>query len=128
MLVLYLGFTFALMFILGDINERFDTPINSGLTLFAAILGDFEFESFAQQEGGNVYLFYFGYGVMLLYLIIGSLVLLNLLIALMATTYERIDQNATSAIIFARFNLALDLDEDASFMPVQIYILHFNIY
>ena len=73
MLILYLGFTFALMFILGDVNSEFDTPVNSGLTLFAAILGDFEFDSFLEEDGANVYLVYFGYAVMLLYLIIGSL-------------------------------------------------------
>ena len=38
---------------------------------------------------------------------------------MMATTYEQIDANATSAIIFARFELALNLDADASFMPVK---------
>ena len=107
MFVLYLGFTFALSYILSSVNEEFDNALDSGLTLFRAILGDFDFSNFAQDEDANVYLVYFGYGVMLLYLIIGSLVLLNLLIALMATTYEKIDENATSAIIFARFNLAL---------------------
>eukprot|EP01083_Nonionella_stella_P161426 528743_1 len=121
MMILFLGFSFALMFILGDIHSSFDTPFNAALTLFTSILGDFDFESF--HDATNIYLLYFGYGVMILYLIIGSLVLLNLLIAMMATTYEQIDANATATIIFARFELALCLDRDASFMPPPLNVV-----
>ena len=84
MVILFLGFTFALMFIMGQIHPDFDTPVNSGLTLFRAILGDFDFTAFADESDQNQYLVYFGYGVMILYLVIGSLVLLNLLVAMMA--------------------------------------------
>ena len=80
MLILYFGFSFALMFIMGSVHPDFDTPIKSGLTLFTAILSEFDFGAFAEEEGANIYLIYFGYGIMLLYLIIGSLVLLNLLV------------------------------------------------
>eukprot|EP01083_Nonionella_stella_P122850 369792_1 len=125
MFILFLGFAFALMFILGDVHPDFDTPLNSALTLFIAIVAEFDFGAFSEEtdDDTNSSLVYFGYGVMILYLIIGSLVLLNLLVAMMATTYEHIDQNATSEIIFARFQLALSLDDDPSFMPPPLNLL-----
>eukprot|EP01084_Bolivina_argentea_P067703 123248_1 len=123
MLILFLGFSFALMFIMGGVHENFDTPLNSALTLFTAILSEFDFGAFTDEEGSNTTLVYFGYAVMMFYLIIGSLILLNLLIAMMATTYAHIEENSTSAIIFARFELALNLDSDASFMPPPLNVL-----
>eukprot|EP01083_Nonionella_stella_P213062 768781_1 len=124
MFILFLGFAFALMFILGDVHPDFDTPLNSALTLFIAIVAEFDFGAFKEAtDEYNEFLVYFGYGVMILYLIIGSLVLLNLLVAMMATTYESIDENATSAIIFARFQLALSLDDDPSFMPPPLNLV-----
>mgnify|MGYP000653753426 CR=1 FL=1 len=79
MLILFLGFTFSLMTILGDVNEGFESPGKSALTLFSAVLGDFDFGEFEMNE-----ISYFGYAVMIIYLILGSLVLLNLLVAMMA--------------------------------------------
>ena len=92
MLILFLGFTMCLMFIMGSIHEDFDGgPIEAGLTLFRAALGDFDFGGFndALEDGKvNKALVWFGVIVMLIYLIIGSLVFLNLLIAMMAVKYS----------------------------------------
>ena len=78
MLILYLGFSFALVFIMSPIHPDFDNPIESGLTLFRAILGDFSFGVFVSENEANDALIYFGYTIMLLYLVIGSVILLNL--------------------------------------------------
>eukprot|EP01084_Bolivina_argentea_P072783 132131_1 len=109
MIILFLAFAMCLMFILGDVLSEFQTPGIASVTLFRALLGDFEFDNLADlQHDGNVSagILYFGYGIMLLYLVIGSLVLLNLLIAMMAKTFDTIEEDTTSAIIFARYQLA----------------------
>ena len=46
MLILFLGFTMCLMFIMGSVHDGFSDPFESGMTLFRAILGDFDFEGF----------------------------------------------------------------------------------
>ena len=87
MFIIFLGFTFGIMFIMGEIHTDFTSPIDSGITLFRAILGDFDFTLFAERSNDdqvNDALILFGYLIMFLYLIIASLVLLNLLIAMMA--------------------------------------------
>ena len=45
-----------------------------------------------------------------------------------ATTYERVNENATAAIIFARFELAINTDRAASFMPVKPYLSDYTEY
>ena len=85
--ILFLGFLFALTYIMGDVHQDFDTPLNSSLTLFRAILGDFDFGAFEDVSDSNVYLVYFGYLTMIIYLIVGSLILMNLLIAMMAVKF-----------------------------------------
>ena len=95
---------------------------------------------------------WFGMIVMLIYLILGALVFLNLLIAMMAVkyiyilflfilrnikyssficmqkTFDSVQEDTTSAIIFARFKLALDFDYTGSFMYVVCYILFYFVY
>merc|ERR1719334_200700 len=107
MIVLFLAFALALMFILGpELPDLFGTPTTAALTLFRAVLGDFEFENFEEVSGKvSTGLEYFGYGIMLMYLVLGSLVLLNLLIAMMAKTFDTIEDDTTAAIIFGRFKL-----------------------
>eukprot|EP01083_Nonionella_stella_P180070 641139_1 len=121
MIILFLGFAMALMFILGDALEEFANPGLSSITLFRALLGDFEFENLQEAEVSDT-IKYFGFGVMLLYLVIGSLILLNLLIAMMAKTFDTIGEDTTAAIIFARFELAIDRDQKASQMPPPLNV------
>ena len=83
MIILFLAFSQCLMFILGDVLDEFADPGSAAVTLFRALLGDFEFDNLTEADVSKGILF-FAYGVMLLYLVIGSLVLLNLLIAMMA--------------------------------------------
>merc|ERR1712113_1180198 len=100
MLVLFLAFAMCLMFILGDVLDEFASPAIACITLFRALLGDFDFDNLA---GANVStgILYFGYGIVIFYLVIGSLVLLNLLIAMMAKTFDAIEEDTTAAIIYS---------------------------
>eukprot|EP01083_Nonionella_stella_P100231 282394_1 len=106
----------SLMFIFGDILESFANPGVSTITLFRALIGDFEFENLQNAEVPHT-IKYFGFGVMLIYLVIGSLVVMNLFIAMMAKTFDTIEEDATAAVIFARFRMVIDRDQKASQMP-----------
>eukprot|EP01083_Nonionella_stella_P100230 282393_1 len=125
MLVLFLGFSMCLMFVLQDVHDSFESPFSSILTLLRAILGDFDFTAFANEEDVNNSLLYYGIAVMLIYLVIGSLVFLNLLIAMMAKTFDSIQDDTTSAIVFSRFQLAMVYDNNATFMPAPLNIVAF---
>lgn len=91
MLVIFMGFTFALTFIMARIHGDFASISKTAIALFRAMLGDFDFDAFQYQtdEGTeiNEWLILFGYFAMCLYLVISSIVLLNLLIAMMAKTF-----------------------------------------
>ena len=121
MLILFLAFAMCLMFILGDVLSDFESPAIACITLFRALLGDFDFDNLADANVSEGIL-YFGYGIVIFYLVIGSLVLLNLLIAMMAKTFDTIEEDTTAAIIFSRFQLALDRDTSACFMPPPLNV------
>ena len=79
MLILYLAFTMCLAFIMKDVHEEFSTLYHTLEVLFRAVLGDFDFEAFDTDDGdANMSLVIFGRLIMLVYLILGSLVFLNL--------------------------------------------------
>ena len=121
MVVLFIAFAMALVFILGDVMEGFSGPVIAMITLFRALLGDFDFDNLAEANVSSGIL-YFGYGIVIFYLIIGSLILLNLLIAMMAKTFDAIEEDTTAAIIYSRFELALDRDTTASYMPPPLNV------
>eukprot|EP01083_Nonionella_stella_P230215 814042_1 len=123
MLVLFLGFSMCLMYVLKDVHSDFESPFTSTLTLLRALLGDFDFGAFANAEDVNDSLLYYGIAVMLIYLVIGSLVFLNLLIAMMAKTFDSIQDDTTSAIVFSRFQLAMIYDNNPAFMPPPLNVL-----
>eukprot|EP01083_Nonionella_stella_P230213 814037_1 len=125
MLVLFLGFAMCLMYVLQGVHDDFASPFTSVLTLLRAILGDFDFGAFAGADDVNDSLLYYGIGVMLIYLVIGSLVFLNLLIAMMAKTFDTIQDDTTSAIVFSRFQLAMMKDNSATFMPAPLNVIAF---
>eukprot|EP01083_Nonionella_stella_P178794 632759_1 len=128
MFVVFMGFSMCLMYVLKDVHEDFDSTFTSILTLLRAILGDFEFGAFVSEEHVNDSLLYFGIGVMLVYLVIGSLVFLNLLIAMMAKTFDTIQDDTTSAIVFSRFELAMIYDNNATFMPAPLNVISYAFF
>ena len=114
MVIIFLGFVFAVYFV-ADSHSGFNSPAESAVTLLTGIISDFDFDGFGDDN--DTVLFYFGYFVVVLYLFLASIVLLNLLIAMMATTYQRIDNDTTKTIVFERFELALRLETDCGFIP-----------
>eukprot|EP01083_Nonionella_stella_P151295 483244_1 len=128
MLVLFLGFSMCLMYVLKDVHSDFESPFTSTLTLLRALLGDFDFGAFANAEDVNDSLLYYGIAVMLIYLVIGSLVFLNLLIAMMAKTFDTIQDDTTSAIVFSRFELAMIYDNNATFMPAPLNVISYAFF
>jgi len=131
MLILFVAFAMCLMFTLGDVlPDQFGNPASAAISLFLGLLGEVDFDSL--EEAGEVIspgIFYFAYAVQLLYLVIGSLVLLNLLIAMMAKTFDTIEEDTISAIIFARYQLALDRDTSPCFMlpPLNVPAMAFMV-
>eukprot|EP00485_Elphidium_margaritaceum_P015088 CAMPEP_0202731060 /NCGR_PEP_ID=MMETSP1385-20130828/186951_1 /ASSEMBLY_ACC=CAM_ASM_000861 /TAXON_ID=933848 /ORGANISM="Elphidium margaritaceum" /LENGTH=2462 /DNA_ID=CAMNT_0049397343 /DNA_START=90 /DNA_END=7479 /DNA_ORIENTATION=- len=122
MLILFVAFAMCLMFTLGDVlPEQFGSPTSAAATLFLALLGEFDFDYLGTADISNG-IFYFAYGVQLLWLVIGSLVLLNLLIAMMAKTFDTVEEDATWAIIYSRYQLALDRDTLPCFMPPPLNV------
>eukprot|EP01084_Bolivina_argentea_P293902 505593_1 len=127
--ILFFAFTMCLMFIMGDVYPEFHNPITAGITLFRALLGDLDFEATIKEddETTNEALIYWGFFLMLLYLVIGSLVLLNLLVAIMAKTFDTIEETTRQSITFAKFKLAMNKDRTASFMPPPYNVIAFAL-
>lgn len=99
LIILFAGFTFALSFLMGDIHEDFATPDQAALTLFMAALGEFDFDGFDEAMGtpsplsdgmattgskAEDILIIAAHVFIIVYLVVASLVLLNILIAMMA--------------------------------------------
>ena len=112
--VIFIGFVFAVDFV-AESHEGFNGPLESMVTLLTGIISDFDFDGF--QDEDDVVLYYFGYAVVVLYLFLATIILLNLLIAMMASTYQRIDNDITTTIVFERFKLTERLETDCGFMP-----------
>ena len=87
------------------------------------MLADFEWGDLETVVGINYFYALFAYLVILAYMVIGAIVLLNLLIAMMAKTFDSIDAETKQQITFARFRLAIELDEESSFMLGYFFIL-----
>eukprot|EP01084_Bolivina_argentea_P123568 218973_1 len=127
--VLFFAFTMCLMYTMGDIYDAFDSPLNAGITLFRALLGDFDFDGFKDDDHTtDEALLFFGLLMMLIYLIIGSIVLLNLLIAIMAKTFDTIEETTRQSITFSKFKLAINRDSTASFMPPPYNVIAFGLF
>merc|ERR1712228_181650 len=114
--IMMIGFIVCLVFVLGDVSESFSQFPQAFLTLFRASQGDFDWENYEETQANPAFLL-FGYIVISIYMIIAAIVLLNLLIAMMAKTFDSINETTISQIIFARFELALELNRASAFMP-----------
>ncbi|CAM9561668.1 unnamed protein product, partial [Scytosiphon promiscuus] len=120
MLIITLGFALAFYAMFGSAAAHlpegggiaeYDTYYSSILTLFASMLGNFDFETFdgaPMAEAGMVLLAFF--------LCVMNVTLLNLLIAILATAHARVEGNAdkeavlSEAIIITQYRRAMRLD------------------
>ncbi|CAM9341169.1 unnamed protein product, partial [Choristocarpus tenellus] len=82
--------------------EGFSTYTNTVLTMFRAMLGDFSFEDFSEAEYGDV-----GKVLLVVYLTIMSIMLLNLLIAVLSTVHSEVNTNADKEFNVSRAHLIL---------------------
>ena len=62
----------------------------AGLALFRGIFGDFDYEFHDNDGNANTNLIWAAYLFVIIYLIVASLILLNILIAMMAVKYHKI--------------------------------------
>ncbi|CAN0446656.1 unnamed protein product, partial [Ascophyllum nodosum] len=128
LLVVILGFAMALFSLLRDADN---STFNFGdilLLLFKTLLGDVEaFEEF-NDTPGNRYSFA-GNLLLVLYLVVMTIMLLNLLIAVLSTAYAKVEMNADKELEVAKVRIveyyrqivALDIIP-APFNLVQIFV------
>eukprot|EP01083_Nonionella_stella_P098541 277150_1 len=119
-LIILIGFIVCLVYVLGDVDDlkdSFGSFHKAFLTLFRASQGDFDWDQFADTTDVNPAFLLFAYVIISIYMIIAAIVLLNLLIAMMAKTFDSINEETISQIIFARFELAVELNRESAFMP-----------
>ena len=102
------------VFVLGDVLPDFADFPSAFITLFRASQGDFNWDSFEDAEGLNPAFLLFAYIVVSVFMIIAAIVLLNLLIAMMAKTFDNIESSTISQIIFARFQMSLELSRESA--------------
>lgn len=99
--------------------EAFGTLRSALLTMFQAMLGEFDFElfnaSYDNEDGedcGSVPYSEFGIVLLVIYLVIMAVMLLNLLIAVLSTAHSKVYQNASKEFQLARAKLILQSEED----------------
>jgi hypothetical protein len=131
-IVLY-GFCVALYSIFRDM-ESFRSPSQTFLTLFSAAFGNYDnsFETLAEQPFKTL-----GLIVMLLYIVLSAVLLLNLIIARMAATHQRIDEQSFQQWLFTKTqvtfaNLLIEethplcmLPPPLNFVPAVCFPFHF---
>ena len=126
--IVILGFWFGLWYICGFVkllhpNEEFDDFICNESSIFA--VGWYVFQLFVgvgdpQNVSANVVTVIFT----IIILIVGTITLLNLMIALMSTKYERINENAKEEIILNKTITTLELgNQRQRLMPPPLNIL-----
>eukprot|EP01083_Nonionella_stella_P291162 990764_1 len=123
MFCVFIGFMIALMFLNKDLHGDFEDAGASILTLFMALLGEFDFEGFVEPTPETDILLGIAHIFVIFYLIVASLVLLNILIAMMAKTFDTTYDDATSTIIFSKFELALELNRSTNFIPPPLNVV-----
>eukprot|EP01083_Nonionella_stella_P147299 464488_1 len=88
-----------------------------------ALLGEFDFEGFVEPTDETRILLGVAHIFVIFYLIVASLVLLNILIAMMVKTFDSIHDDATSTIIFSKFQLALELNTSTNVIPPPLNVI-----
>lgn len=92
---------------------------DSLLTIFAAMLGEFDFTVFYERydngagvDCGGVMHVEAGVTLMVIYLVIMAVMLLNLLIAVLSTAHSEVQQNASKEFQLARAKIIIQSGED----------------
>lgn len=102
---------FALGFIVlfhvedGVIHEEFSSLIRACLTLFAYLLGAFDLDEFVDTKYPNV-----AFGIFVVYEITMTIVLLNLLIAIMGDSFDRIKERESTTFLMSKAAIIEDME------------------
>lgn len=87
------------------VQASYGTLHSSMLTMFRAILGDFDFDVIRDAEdscGRPAWANEISNLLLVIYLVIMTVLLLNLLIAILSTVHSKMDENATKAFYLVR--------------------------
>lgn len=106
---LLIGFAFGFIVLFqreeGDIGQDFSSLYRACLTLFAYLLGAFELEQFDDTRYPQV-----AFGLFVAYELVMTIVLLNLLIAIMGDSYDRIKERESTTFLIAKAAIIEDME------------------
>lgn len=111
MISIFLLFGFGIGFIIlfqheeGDIGNDFKSLTRACLTLFAYLLGAFDLDQFDDTRYPSV-----AYGLFIVFEIVMTVVLLNLLIAIMGDSYDRIKERESTTFLIAKAAVIEDME------------------
>eukprot|EP00475_Leptophrys_vorax_P008639 TRINITY_DN15599_c0_g2_i1.p1 TRINITY_DN15599_c0_g2~~TRINITY_DN15599_c0_g2_i1.p1 ORF type:complete len:491 (-),score=112.73 TRINITY_DN15599_c0_g2_i1:69-1448(-) len=128
-----IGFSLSLFFLLHDQGlDEFSSLSQTFLTLYIGHLGAFDYGQFttlADEDAG--FLYFYAIVLFSIYLFISSVVMLNLLIAMLSQTYSRVQEVSVAEYTFGKARLTWQLDINNNELPppfnlvvTLIYFLH----
>jgi len=155
LLIFMIGFLFAGYFLAGDVPQILGNEFHAFITMFRAMTGDFDWnyvsrdtKTFAKECIPNAPVLnatgmcdpsamynVLGSGrehgiqiLLVLWMVLGSIVLLNLLIAMMTKTYEALESQSKAEVTFQRVQMAFEYDKSTSFLPPPLNLLVLTCY
>lgn len=102
---------FALGFIVlfhleeGPIHDEFSSLIRACFTLFAYLLGAFDLGDFVDTKYPNL-----AYGIFVIFEVTMTIILLNLLIAIMGDSYDRVKERESTTFLMAKAAIIEDME------------------
>jgi hypothetical protein len=124
--VLLIGYSFAFYFLLRTTPDTPYNSIDSSLaTLYFAILGGFDVTVFQSVTGLR---YYASFGLFALYMLNMFIVFLNLLIAMMSTTYSRVQESSTQEFLFLRCQLIHEMHSNPAILPPPLTLFVAVVY
>eukprot|EP01006_Ploeotia_vitrea_P037380 TRINITY_DN66125_c3_g1_i1.p1 TRINITY_DN66125_c3_g1~~TRINITY_DN66125_c3_g1_i1.p1 ORF type:complete len:920 (+),score=537.65 TRINITY_DN66125_c3_g1_i1:235-2994(+) len=118
------GFALAMHFMLADKQDDYRSWSNTILTLFRALLGDFDYDWGTADRT----LQDFAELLFSAYLIISNIMLLNMLIAMMSDSYAKVQEAAMLEFAFSRSKLIHAKDSDNNELPPPFNIIMYMVY
>ncbi|DAZ97159.1 TPA: hypothetical protein N0F65_004773 [Lagenidium giganteum] len=107
--VFQFGFSAAFLLLFHDQGSRYDSYGNSFMATFLMLVGDFDSDLFLRLDGTKAIV---GNTLVVVYLVGAMVMLLNLLIAMMSTTYQQVLDSAKTARSIARAETIMRMEND----------------
>ncbi|DBA01770.1 TPA: hypothetical protein N0F65_010180 [Lagenidium giganteum] len=118
--VFQIGFSGAFFLLFQDENSRYNTYSEAFLATFLMLFGDFDSDLFLRLEGAKAVV---ANVLVLLYLVGAMVMLMNLLIAMMSTSYQEVLDSAKAARSIARAETILRME---SLLPQAVRKYYFT--